>query len=293
MIKTEKPVIAGAGELLWDLLPTGKQLGGAPCNFAYHAVQAGCEGFVISAAGHDDNGAELLDRVRNLGLSDRYIQVVDYPTGTVSIRLNAAGHPDYTIHEQVAWDHFTWNDAIRELAGRLDAVCFGSLAQREPDSRGCIAQILKSVRPECLKIFDINLRQHYFSKEVITDSLRISDVIKLNDDELPVVAGYLELIGSLEDQISQLLVKMNLRYVVYTMGDKGSIIATPKEISFVEAPRVTVADTVGAGDAFTAVFAAGILLGYSLRDVHKKASDVAAWVCTQKGATPKYSKKIF
>ncbi len=288
-----KPIIAGIGELLWDMLPSGKQLGGAPCNFAYHAMQAGCECFVISAIGDDDLGRELEANVNELGLSDRYIQKNLYPTSRVSITLNEQGHPDYTIHEQVAWDHIAWTKDIQELAGNLDAVCFGSLAQRDPESQHSIISLLSSVKPECLKIFDINLRQQYYTRETIMQSIRLCDVLKLNDDELPVVAGYAGLSGEIRDQLVQLISRMDLKFIVYTMGSKGSMIVSPHDFSFAEAPKVEVADTVGAGDACTAVFTAGILLNLPLSLVHQKATEIAALVCTRKGATPKLSVSIF
>lgn len=288
-----KPIIAGIGELLWDMLPSGKQLGGAPCNFAYHAMQAGCECFVISAIGEDDLGLELLANVNELGVSDRYIQKNSFPTSRVSITLNDQGHPDYTIHEQVAWDHIAWTNDIQALAGQLDAVCFGSLAQRDPVSQHSIISLVSSVKPDCLKVFDINLRQHYFTKETIMQSMRLCDVLKLNDDELPVVAGYAGLSGEIRVQLNQLIKAMDLKYVVYTMGSKGSMIVSSTDYSFAEAPIVEVADTVGAGDAFTAVFTAGILLNLPLSLVHQKATEIAALVCTRKGATPKLSVSIF
>jgi fructokinase len=284
----KKPVIAGIGELLWDMLPTGKQLGGAPCNFAFHAMQAGCESYTISAVGQDFLGNELIDTLIQLGLSDEYIQKINYPTSTVTIKIDEHGHPDYTIHEGVAWDHIQWNAQILALAGELDAVCFGSLAQRNHESEQTVLSLISATKPGCLKVFDINLRQHYFAKETILQSIILADVLKLNDDELPVVTGYAGLSGDLRSQLSQLLNKMKLKYIVYTMGSKGSIIVSADEYSFIEAPTVTVADTVGAGDAFTAVFTAGILKGDALSVVHRKATEIAAWVCTQKGATPQY-----
>ncbi len=289
----EKPVIAGIGELLWDMLPSGKQLGGAPCNFAYHARQAGCESFVISAVGNDDTGNELLANVEKLNLPTAFIQKNEYPTSTVSIKLDEHGHPDYTIHEQVAWDHISWTPDLQKLAGKLNAVCFGSLAQRSAESAQTIQSLISATRQDCLKIFDINLRQHYYSEEIIMKSIGISDVLKLNDDELPVVASISGLRGNVPDQLDQLRNQFNLTYIVYTMGGKGSIIAGPEGHSFVEAPKVMVADTVGAGDAFTAVFAAGILRGLPLSRVHQRATEVAALVCTKKGATPQLSISVF
>jgi fructokinase len=280
-----KPLIGGIGELLWDMLPTGKQLGGAPCNFAFHAMQAGCRCYVISAIGNDDLGHELIQTLKGLEISDRYIQTNHYPTSTVSILLDAGGHPDYTIHEQVAWDHIGISPEIMILAGELDAICFGSLAQRNPESKDTIVRLIGATRPDCLKIFDINLRQHYYTRETVIQSIILSDVLKLNDDELPVVAGFAGLDGEVEDQLRQLIKKFNMKYIVYTMGSKGSIIMSPGEFSRLEAPQVKVADTVGAGDAFTAIFAAGILKGIPLTEVHAKATEIAALVCTQKGAT--------
>ncbi|MCX6225830.1 MAG: carbohydrate kinase [Bacteroidia bacterium] len=282
----KKPLVAGVGEFLWDMLPSGKQLGGAPCNFAFHAMRAGCECYVISAIGRDDLGNELITTVNRLGLPDDYIQQNSFPTSTVTIKLNEQGHPDYTIHEQVAWDHLQLNSSILTLAGELDAICFGSLAQRNAESQKSIVSLIEATKSGCLKVFDINLRQKYFTKETIVQSIEISDVLKLNDDELPVVAGFTGLNGDLRTQLNQLLNRFKLRYIVYTMGDRGSIISGHEEYSFIEAPRVQVADTVGAGDAFTAVFTAGILKGFPLSQVHQEATEIAAWVCTQKGATP-------
>ncbi|MFA6481220.1 MAG: carbohydrate kinase [Bacteroidales bacterium] len=287
------PLVAGIGELLWDMLPSGKQLGGAPCNFAFHARQAGCDSLVISAVGKDKLGDELLQKLHQLDLSDRYIQKISFPTSTVSIRLNENGHPDYTIHEQVAWDFIQWNSQIKELAGKLDAVCFGSLAQRNRISQETIVSLILATRPDCLRIFDINLRQHYYSREIVVQSIMLADVLKLNDDELPAVAEFTGLSGDVRNQLTDLLIKLKLKYIVYTMGSKGSIIVNDREYSFVEAPSVKVADTVGAGDAFTAVFTAGILRGLPLSQVHRKATEIAALVCTKKGATPELPDIIF
>jgi len=283
----KKPIVAGIGELLWDMLPTGRQLGGAPCNFAFHAMQAGCESYAISAVGRDDPGNELIETLIQLGLSDQYIQKNNYPTSTVTIKIDEHGHPDYTIHENVAWDHIQWNAQIMALAGKLDAVCFGSLAQRNHESEQTVLSLISATKPDCLKVFDINLRQHYYTKDIIVQSIIRSDVLKLNDDELPVVAAFTQLSGDIRSQLTGLVNKMKLEYIVYTMGSRGSIIVSANEYSFIEAPRVTVADTVGAGDAFTAAFIAGILNGQPLSEVHQKATDIAAWVCTQKGATPR------
>jgi fructokinase len=288
-----KPLVAGIGELLWDVLPTGKQLGGAPCNFAFHAMQAGCECEVLSAIGTDDLGNELKGIVKELGLSNRYIQENEFPTSTVTVKLDDKGHPDFFIHENVAWDHIRWNSDMEKLAKEIDAVCFGSLAQRKPESENSISSFLSATKPGCLKVFDINLRQKYYSKELIINSLNLSDILKLNEDELPVLEGFFGFGGSTEEKLDKLISKFKLKYVVYTLGSRGSYIKGQEEFSFMEAPVVKVADTVGAGDAFTAVFIAGLLTGIPLREIHKTATEISAFVCTQKGATPFINKKIF
>lgn len=290
---SKKPIVAGIGELLWDVLPSGKQLGGAPCNFAFHAMQAGCEGFVISAVGKDVLGAELIHNIKDLGLSDQFVQENEFPTSTVTVKLDENGSPDFIIHENVAWDHIRWNKEIQELAIKVDAVCFGSLAQRKHESELSVKSFLNATKPDCLKVFDINLRQTYYSPELIINSLLLCDVLKLNDNELPVVAGYLGLNGHPEKQLEQILNHFKLKYIVYTQGSKGSIIKSAVQSSVSKAPSVQVADTVGAGDCFTAVFITGILRGIPLEEIHRKATEVSAFVCTQKGATPKLNLKIF
>ena len=288
-----KPVIAGIGELLWDVLPSGKQLGGAPCNFAFHALQVGCESHVISAIGKDELGAEIQNTLQTLGLSDHFVQVNEFSTSTVTVNLNENGHPNYTIHENVAWDHILWNSDLENLSKKLDAVCFGSLAQRNPESKHTIQTFISALKSDCLKVFDINLRQNFYNKEAIIHSINLADILKLNEDELPVVSEYISISGDTESQLLQLLTRFKLKYVIYTMGGNGSIIKSIDESSFIDVPHILVSDTVGAGDAFTAVFISGILLGISLRETHQKATEFAAYVCTQKGATPKLTRDIF
>ncbi len=276
--------VAGIGELLWDVLPSGKQIGGAPFNFAYHAGQVGCESYVISAIGNDKLGTEILEKANQLGIYSDYIQKNKYSTSTVTVRLDQNGHPDYTIHENVAWDYMQWHSDMNELSEKIDAVCFGSLAQRNPVSAETIYSFLEAVKPSCLKVFDINLRQQYYNKENIYKSLQLTNVLKLNDEELPVLSGYFQLTGNVNDQLNLLIEKFNLEYIVYTMGSKGSIIITSGDYSVMEAPKVKVRDTVGAGDAFTATFIAGLLHKKSIAEIHKIATEVAAVVCTQVGA---------
>ncbi len=278
-----KPLAAGIGELLWDVLPTGKQVGGAPCNFAFHAMQAGCQSMVFSAVGNDQPGDELLLALAGLNINCEYIQRNSFPTGTVTVTLNEKGHPQYVIHENTAWDNIVFNTKTESKIKELDAVCFGSLGQRNSVSATTIQRLLEVVKPGCLKVFDINLRQHFYSPEIIIKSLEFADVLKLNDEELPVLSELFELTGEIKNQLKQLIDNSNLKYVVYTMGEKGSLIMTSNDYSFVESPKVVVADTVGAGDSFTAVLISGLLKGLPLTKVHEMATRAAAYVCTQKG----------
>lgn len=282
--------VAGIGELLWDMLPEGKQLGGAPTNFGYHAFHAGCDVIVISAVGADISGDEILERFDDLGLDKSFVQQTgSYPTGTVTVSLDTNGIPSYLIHENVAWDHISWNSLLEALAKEVDAVCFGSLAQRNPESRQTILNFLKSTKPGCLKVFDTNLRQAFYSREIILQSLELSDILKLNDDELPVVARLLDLKGSDDELLSQLMQLFGLKLIALTKGAKGSLLYTENEQSFMEVPKVEIVDTVGAGDSFTAVLVAGLLQNNNIKQIHDKATRVAAYVCTQKGATPEMS----
>ena len=288
-----KPIVAGIGELLWDVLPTGKQVGGAPCNFAFHAMQAGCESFVFSAVGSDQPGDELLSALARLNINCEFIQCNSFPTGTVTVTLNEKGHPQYVIHENTAWDNILFNTKTETKIKELDAVCFGSLGQRNPISAATIQRVLITVKPGCMKVFDINLRQHFYSPEIILKSLEFATILKLNDEELPLLSDLFVLTGEVKNQLTQLLDRFNLRTIVYTMGEKGSIIMTGNEYSFLESPKVVVADTVGAGDSFTAVLISGLLKGVPLNEVHETATRTAAYVCTQKGATTAIPFQIY
>ncbi len=281
--------VAGIGELLWDMLPQGKQLGGAPCNFAYHAFQAGCQPFVISALGADASGDDILKRFGELGLDKNFVQRTDnLPTGTVTVSLDKNGIPAYIIHENVAWDSIVWNAPLETLAKSVDAVCFGSLAQRNTVSRQTILNFLEATRTDCLRVFDINLRQSFYTEDIIMRSLELANILKLNDDELPVVAELIGLQGNDEELLLQLLNRFSLKLIALTKGAKGSLLFTENEQSYLEVPKVKIADTVGAGDSFTAVLVAGLLENHDLKRIHKTATNVAAFVCTQNGAMPEY-----
>ncbi len=285
--------IAGIGELLWDLLPKGKQMGGAPCNFAFHAGQVGFDSYVVSSVGDDMDGEEIRRVMDKLELNSSFVQeTAHYPTGTVSVKLDQAGIPEYTIHENVAWDHIQWDTKLETLAGEIDAVCFGSLAQRNQISKDTIWKFLEATRKACLRVFDINLRQSFYTREIVVRSLEYANILKLNEDELPVVANYLGFEGKDEDLLNLILDKFQLQLIAYTKGSKGSLLMTRDETSFCEVPAVEVADTVGAGDSFTAMLLAGVLNGMSLLKTHKAATEIAAYVCSQHGATPVIPEKL-
>jgi len=284
----EPSIVVGLGEILWDLLPQGKQLGGAPANFAYHAQALGARGVPVSCIGDDELGREVLERLGDVGLGTGHIAVdAEHPTGTVSVELDDQGKPTYVIHENVAWDFIPYDTALDELAHRADAVCFGSLCQRSPVSRASIQRFLEATRPNCLRIYDINLRQHYYSRDIVDAMLRASNVLKLNDEELPVVAELLSLEGRDDRVLQDLRRRYDLKLIVLTRGPEGSTLVTADQVvSDKTTEPVTVVDTVGAGDSFTAAVAMGLLTDEPLDKINKAANRLAAYVCTQKGAMP-------
>ena len=290
--KYMKQAIVGLGEALWDCLPEGKKLGGAPANFAYHAGQFGHDSLAVSAVGNDPLGQETLDEFDKKGV--KYLMPkVDYMTGTVQVELDVDGVPTYDIKEGVAWDNIPFTPEIETVAKNCRAVCFGSLAQRSSVSRQTIQKFLEATPKGCLKIFDINLRQNFYSKEIITNSLKHANILKINDEELVTIGrlfGYPGL--DIENKCWLLLGKYNLDMLVLTCGVNGSYVFAPNLQSFRETPTVEVADTVGAGDSFTGAFASAILAGMPITEAHKLAVDVSAYVCTQNGAMPKLPKKL-
>ena len=279
-----KKVIVGIGEILWDMLPSGKALGGAPANFAYHATRLGEEGWAVSAIGPDALGREIMDIVTEKRLKN-IISLTDKPTGTVQVELDARGVPTYTIMEGVAWDHIPFTPEMEALAQRADAVCFGSLVQRMA-SRESVLRFLRATRPDALKVFDINLRQHYYSPEVLEESLKIADILKINDEEIRIVADMFGLGGDDVSVSRALIDRYALRLVILTKGAQGSEVITVDDTLPQPAGEAEVVDTVGAGDSFTAAFVVAYLRGASLADAQRLASDTAAYVCSCKGAMP-------
>ena len=294
MVEKQKPIVVGLGEILWDMLPDGRQLGGAPTNFAYHAQALGAAGIVASCIGNDNLGKDILTILKQLGLTCEYI-VIDkhHPTGTVTVELDENGKPDYIIHKNVAWDFILSSPALLELAAKADAVCFGSLCQRNDVSRNTVRQFLQAVKSDCLRVFDINLRQSYYSVEVIEAMLELSNVLKLNNEELPVVSQLLGINGPQDKMLARLTSRYDLNLIVLTKGPNGSRLYTLDEDSICSGgDPVQIADTVGAGDCFTAVVTMGLLSKQTLDKINTKANRLAGFVCSQPGATPQLPRHL-
>lgn len=278
--------IVGLGEILWDVFPERKVLGGAPANFAYHISQFGFDGCTVSAIGNDPLGTEILDSLAQRQLN-HLIEKTDFPTGTVKVSIDNWGVPCYEICEDAAWDNIPFTPAIAEIAKETQVVCFGSLAQRHEVSRATIHAFLDAMPKDSLKIFDINLRLHYYTKEVIERSLERADILKINDEEVVKIAQLLGWNLSEKEVCKRLLSMYNLDILILTKGTEGSWVLTPKEESFLATPKISIADTVGAGDSFTAAFIASHLHGRCLSASHQLAVEVSAYVCQQHGAMPR------
>lgn len=290
-----KPLVIGMGEALWDVLPEGRKIGGAPANFAFHAGQAGMDARVVSAVGRDALGDETLLTLQQKGLNTDAVARVDFPTGVVQVTLSEGGIPQYDICEGVAWDNIPFTPALDELARNAQAVCWGSLAQRSEVSRNCIYRFLDAMPSEQgrLKVFDINLRQHFYSIDVIEASCQRANVLKINEEELVIVSELLRLgTPQVEQQCRLLMERFSLDMLVLTCGCNGSYIFTPVETSFRVTPLVQVADTVGAGDSFTATLVADLLKGAPIGVAHEHAVQLAAYVCTQQGAMAEWPEAL-
>lgn len=282
----EKKYVVGLGEALWDVLPEGKKLGGAPANFAFHAGQFGLNSIAVSTLGEDKLADETVQQLEEKGLQ-YCMPRVPYPTGTVQVKLDDEGIPTYDIKENVAWDNIPFTDEVKAIAENTEAVCWGSLAQRNVVSRETIYKFLDATPADCMKIFDINLRQDFYTKDVICESMKRCNVLKINDEELVLIGrmfGYPGL--DIENKCWLILGKYDLDMLVLTCGVNGSYVFTPGEMSFQPTPKVEVADTVGAGDSFTGTFCASILAGMTVAEAHERAVRVSAYVCTQNGAMP-------
>jgi fructokinase len=280
--------VVGVGELLWDLFPDGKQLGGAPANFAYMTSLLGDEGLVASRVGSDALGRSAARRLQRLGLKSSYLQVdSSHHTGTVKVEVDSAGQPTFEIAESVAWDFFQWTTEWHDLAEQTDAVCFGSLAQRSPRSRATVRAFLGAVGQRAVRVFDVNLRQAFYSAETLHESLRLTDIVKLNQDELPAVVKLLGHPFENEEKSSRRLRDTyKLKLVCVTRGAMGSLLLSEKEVSKHPGCKVRVVDTVGSGDAFTAALVYHYLRRASLSTLNEAANRMGAWVAGQTGATP-------
>lgn len=281
------PTIVGLGEILWDFLPSGKQLGGAPANFAYCSHLLGNRGIVASRVGNDDLGGEIRLRLKSAELTDEYLQTDSfYPSGTVLVEIDAQGVPRYQITAPAAWDFMEWTRAWEELASSVDAVCFGSLAQRSENSRLTTLSFLDRTPPAALRVFDVNLRQNFFSAEIIRQSLRHANVVKLNEGEAAQLTQLLDYPGQEISFCKSLIRDFDLRLVCMTRGAKGSLICDRDSVHQHGGFQVAVQDTVGSGDAFTAGLVHGMLQQLSLADISDMANRMGAWVASQRGAMP-------
>lgn len=281
-----RPNLVGLGEVLWDVFPDTAHFGGAPANFACHAAGLGGDAWVVSAVGRDKLGDDALASLSAKNVHTLLLQRNEHPTGTVTVTLDAAKQASYVFAADPAWDHLAWNSSVALLAKKCQAVCYGTLAQRAPTSRRTVREFLENTSADCLRIFDVNLRQSFYSREVIETSLGFANVFKLNHDEVPVVA---ELLGLPKDEkafVAAVAERFELHTVALTRGAAGSLLWHKHMFDEKTAPKVAVVDTVGAGDSFTAALAIGLLRGEPLERIHQRAVDVAAFVCTKPGATP-------
>ncbi len=287
MNKKEEYVMVGIGEILWDMLPEGRQLGGAPANFAYHARQLGNRGIVVSSVGNDEEGADILRRLEQKNVEHIVTTSEEYATGTVSIEMGKGGLPSYTIHEDVAWDHLLLDSRHFDLAAKADVVCFGTLAQRSRDSAEAIRDFLSRTADTCIRLFDVNFRQKYYDQETVLRLLQFATILKLNDEELLVVKDFLKIAGEETETLMELSTAFDLDLIILTKGQEGSRLYSRRlgDSSF-KADPVEVADTVGAGDSFAAAVATGVCRNLPLVEIHPLAEKVASYVCRHAGATP-------
>ena len=284
----KQPVIAGIGEVLWDIYPDAAHFGGAPANFASHAAMLGAESWMVSAVGADPHGDKALRALSDLGVNtDTVVRDPDHATGQVLVTLDGQGVPRYEIALDSAWDHLAWSADLDAFAERCDAVCFGTLAQRSPDSRVTIRRFVEAVPRDALRIFDVNLRQPFYDRDTIDLSLRGASAVKLNAEELPVVAQLLGLGHQTEGGLlRQLMDIYDLRLAALTRGPKGALLLDDRADDDCPAPRTVVVDTVGAGDAFTASLVVDFLRGLPLSEINRRANALASRVCSQPGGTP-------
>lgn len=295
----EKPTVVAVGELLWDLLPSGPQFGGAPGNFAHHAASLGAAVSMVSAVGDDDLGHQAIAELKKSNLDLSHVSILPhYPTGAVDVSLDDAGHASYQFRDDEAWDHLPWSEGLQSLAADCDVVCFGSLGQRHAESRATIRKLVEGTSQSALRVFDINLRPPHYDEALIQQSIEMANVLKLNDDELHYIAGLYGHHGSELEQGSEveltikLVTELSLRLIAVTRGSRGSLLVGEGQISEVDSQPVVVQDTVGAGDSFTAALAIGLHHQLPLDVVNEKACRIAEYVCSHSGATPELPAEL-
>ena len=282
-----QPRVVSIGEVLWDILPSGPRLGGAPCNVAFHAASLGASATLVSAVGDDPLGHQALSSLRSRHIDVRPVAVVPgVPTGTVNVELDPEGQPSFRIIPDVAWDQIEASDIALESVASADAICFGTLAQRTVAARGAITRLLSSAHPRALRVLDVNLRPPFRAPDVIEDSLRLCSALKLNEDELLVLGAQFGLKGTPREKVAQVASAFGLNAVALTMGGSGAGLWLDGHWLTRPAPRIDVMDSIGAGDAFTATLIRGLLGAWAPDVLLEHAIDVAAFVCTEHGATP-------
>lgn len=279
-------IVVGLGEILWDVFPDGARFGGAPANVACHAAQLGANSYMASAVGQDELGTKALEALEEKRVNTDCVIRSSYATGVVNVKLDAAGKATYEFAEDTAWDHLEWSDEWQNLAAQSAAVCFGSLGQRSELSRKTIQRFVNATPDECLRVFDINLRPPFYSDEILVESLEPANILKLNDEELPYLAKLCGYSGTDVEMMQALSEKFGLRLVALTRGDRGAVLCRGHEVSESTGAPTKVVDTVGAGDSFTAALVMGLLDGRELDTINQEAGKIAAYVCSQPGATP-------
>lgn len=286
MEESQPFVIIGLGEVHWDLLPEARQLGGAPARVVYHAQALGARGVIASSVGQDLVGQELLAAMTDLGLAIGVVHLDPArPTAEVQVTLDGHGRPSYAVPDLAAWDYLPFRPECAKLASKADAICFGTLASRNPHSRDCIRKFLESAMPGCLRVFDVNLRQKYYSRDLLQELLEHTEILKLNEDELPIVSGLLNIGGSTKERMETLMDKFALDAIALTRGARGSVLMSPGHLEVHHGLRVdSIENTVGASDAYTAMLVMGLLQEWPLAEISEQANRLASHVCTLSGA---------
>lgn len=286
-MQNKEYVMVGIGELLWDVFQEEKKLGGAPANFAHHVSQLGHRGVVVSGVGTDEQGEALLLALQDKGVDSVINRVEQYPTGEVIVSTDQYGGPRYTISADTAWDNIKLDERHEKLATMVDVVYFGTLAMRNQASASAIEKFEGMLGSTCIRLFDLNMRQEFYSKSIVEKLLEKATVVKLNEEELITLAHFFHLFGSETTMLEQLETSFNLDLIMLTKGAEGSrLFSSRYGDSIIHGIPIEVIDSVGAGDSFAAAVAVGLCQRMDLQDTHLFAKRVATYVCQQRGATP-------